>query len=313
MAVAELESEKLLTLEEESYWSVIFRRFRKHKLAIAGMIAIILIALACIFAPWIAPYDPITDLNRDPATGAILRNASPSSSHIMGTDSIGRDVFTRLLYAGRISLLVAFVVTILSETIGVIIGAISGYFGGFIDDIIQRIVEFMLTLPLLPLLLAFSAILRDVRIQGLPPEWSSAVIITIILTTFSWMGSTRLVRAQVLSLRNREFTEAARALGLGTFGIIVKHMIPNSLAPIIVNATLGLGGVIVLESALSFLGFGIQPPIATWGNMLSEYQNDMWTQPAKVFYPGLAIFICSLSFNYIGDGLRDAMDPRLKT
>jgi peptide/nickel transport system permease protein len=313
MAVAELESEKLLTLEEEGYWSIIFRRFRKHKLAIAGMIAIILIALACIFAPWIAPYDPITDLNRDPTTGAILRNASPSSSHIMGTDSIGRDVFTRLLYAGRISLLVAFVVTILSETIGVIIGAISGYFGGFIDDIIQRIVEFMLTLPLLPLLLAFSAILRDVRIQGLPPEWSSAVIITIILTTFSWMGSTRLVRAQVLSLRNREFTEAARALGLGTIGIIAKHMIPNSMAPIIVNATLGLGGVIVLESALSFLGFGIQPPIATWGNMLSEYQNDMWTQPAKVFYPGLAIFICSLSFNYIGDGLRDAMDPRLKT
>lgn len=311
MAIAELESEKLLTIEEESYWKVIWRRFRKHRLAIAGILSIGLIAMACFLAPWIAPFDPVADLNRD-ATGALKRNAPPSSEHLMGTDTIGRDVFSRLLYAGRISLIVAFTVVLISETIGVVIGAISGYFGGFMDDVIQRFVEFMITLPTLPLLLAFSAILRDVTIPGLPREWSSAVIITIILTLFGWMGATRLVRAQVLSLRNLEFTEASKALGLGDFGIIIRHMIPNSLAPIIVNATLGLGGVIIIESALSFLGFGIQPPIPTWGNMLNEYQSDMWTQPAKVFYPGLAIFICTLSFNYIGDGLRDAMDPRLK-
>jgi peptide/nickel transport system permease protein len=138
------------------------------------------------------------------------------------------------------------------------------------------------------------------------------VIITVILTVFGWMSTSLLIRGMVLSLRNQEFTEAARALGLNDLGIIVRHMIPNSLAPIIVAATLSLGGVIILESALSFLGFGIQPPIPTWGNMLNEYQSEMWTQPAKVFYPGLAIFICVLAFNYVGDGLRDAMDPRLK-
>jgi peptide/nickel transport system permease protein len=149
-------------------------------------------------------------------------------------------------------------------------------------------------------------------IPGLPDEWSSAVIIAVILIAFGWTQASRLMRGMVLSLRNQDFADASRALGMSNLGIITRHMIPNSLAPIIVNATLALGGVIILESALSFLGFGIQPPIPTWGNMLAEYQNDMWTQPAKVFYPGLAIFVCNLAFNYVGDGLRDALDPRLK-
>ncbi|GAB4520784.1 MAG: ABC transporter permease [Anaerolineales bacterium] len=316
MAIAELESEKLLTIEEESYWTIVWRRFRKHKLAVMSMVAIIIIAAACFAAPLVAPYDPVNDLSKDPETGILLRNAPPSFTkenfHPMGTDAIGRDVFSRLLYAGRISLSVSLVVVFFSELLGVLIGAISGYFGGWVDDVIQRFVEFLITLPLLPLLLAFSALLRGATIPGLPREWSSAAIITIILIVFGWMGSSRLVRAQVLSLRNQEFAEAAKALGMNDLGIIIQHMIPNSLAPIIVAATLGLGGVIILESALSFLGFGIQPPIPTWGNMLNEYQSDMWTQPAKVFYPGLVIFVCSLAFNYIGDGLRDAMDPRLK-
>jgi peptide/nickel transport system permease protein len=173
-------------------------------------------------------------------------------------------------------------------------------------------VEFLLTLPLLPLLLAFSALLRDMRVPGLPDEWSSAVLIATILIIFGWMGSSRLMRGMVLSLRNMDFTDAARAMGMSNFGIILRHMIPNALAPIIVSSTLSLGGVIILESALSFLGFGIQPPIPTWGNMLAEYQTDMWTQPAKVFYPGLSIFVCNLAFNYMGDALRDALDPRLK-
>jgi peptide/nickel transport system permease protein len=230
----------------------------------------------------------------------------------MGTDAIGRDVFSRLLYAGRISLMVAFVVTLLAETIGAIVGAFSGYYGGWVDEVIQRIVEFLITLPLLPLLLAFSALFRGISIPGLPDEWSSAVIIALILIVFGWMGSSRLMRGMVLSLRNQEFTEAARAMGLNNTGIILRHMIPNAMAPIIVSATLSLGGVIILESALSFLGFGIQPPIPTWGNMLNEYQGDMWTQPAKVFYPGMSIFIVNLAFNYMGDALRDALDPRLK-
>jgi peptide/nickel transport system permease protein len=310
MAVAELDRETLATVKEESYWRIVFNRYRKHKLAVGGAIVIFVILLACFLAPWVAPYDPL-EINKD-ENGMIYRNAPPSMDFLMGTDNVGRDVFSRLLYAGRISLLVAFVVTILSETTGMIVGAVSGYFGGLVDDAIQRFVEFLITLPLLPLLLAFSALLRGVQIPWLPAEWSSAVIISVILIVFGWMGSSRLMRGMVLSLRDQDFADAARALGMGNFGIIIRHMIPNSLAPIIVNATLALGGVIILESALSFLGFGIQPPIPTWGNMLAEYQNDMWTQPAKVFYPGLAIFACNLAFNYMGDALRDALDPRLK-
>ncbi len=311
MAVAELDRETLASIEEESPWKIIWRRFRKHHLAVVGVITITIIALACFLAPLIAPYDPIRDLSRD-ANGQILRNAPPSSEHLMGTDNIGRDIFSRLLFAGQISLSIALIVTFFATIIGVFVGAISGYFAGRIDDVIQRFVEFMITIPLLPLLLAFSALMRGLTIPGLPSEWSSAVIITIILIAFEWLTASILIRGMVLSLRNQEFTEAARAMGLGNFGIIMRHMIPNAMAPIIVSATLLLGGVIILESALSFLGFGVQPPVPTWGNMLNEYQNEMWTQPAKVFFPGLLIFICVLAFNYIGDGLRDAMDPRLK-
>jgi peptide/nickel transport system permease protein len=311
VSVINLESEALTTVVEESPWRIIWRRFKKHKLAVAGMITITIIALACLLAPWIAPYDPINDISRD-ANNQILKNAPPSLEHLMGTDNIGRDIFSRLLYAGRISLSVAFIVTFFEILFGVFIGAFSGYYGGGIDDLIQRFVEFLITLPLLPLLLAFSALMRDATLPGLPREWSSAVIITIILVIFGWMTASILVRGMVLSLRNQDFTEAARAMGMSNRGIIMRHMIPNSLAPIIVTATLGLGGVIIYESALSFLGFGIQPPMPTWGNMLNEYQDEMWTQPAKVFFPGLMIFVCVLAFNYIGDGLRDAMDPRLK-
>lgn len=310
MAVAELDRESLASVEEQSLWKVTWNRFRKHKLAVGGMVVLAIIVLACLLAPVVAPYNP-TALNKN-EQGQILRNDPPSARHLMGTDAIGRDVFSRLLYAGRISLLIAFVVTIVAETIGAIVGAFSGFYGGWVDEVIQRIVEFLITLPLLPLLLAFSALFRGISIPGLPDEWSSAVIIALILIIFGWMGSSRLMRGMVLSLRNQEFTEAARAMGLSNTGIILKHMIPNAMAPIIVSATLSLGGVIILESALSFLGFGIQPPIPTWGNMLNEYQGDMWTQPAKVFYPGMSIFIVNLSFNYMGDALRDALDPRLK-
>ena len=310
MAVAELDRESLAKVKEESYIRIVWTRFKRHKLAVYSVILLTIIIIACLFAPLVAPYPP-TEIQKD-ENGAILKNAPPSGEYIMGTDGIGRDVFSRLLYAGRISLLLAFVVTLFTESAGAFIGAISGFFGGAIDEIIQRTTEFFLTLPLLPLLLAFSALLRGVQIPFLPAEWSSVFIIAVILILFSWMQSARLMRGMVLSLRNQEFTEAARAMGLGDFGIIVRHMIPNAMAPIIVSATLSLGGVIIYESALSFLGFGVQPPVPTWGNMLSEYQNDMWTQPAKVFYPGLAIFVVNLAFNYMGDALRDALDPRLK-
>jgi peptide/nickel transport system permease protein len=310
MSVAELEAETLLTQEEENQWVVVWRRFRKHKLAMAGAVVLVFLIVVAILAPVIAPYDPIRQITD--AQGNRLRNASPSLAHIMGTDAIGRDVFSRLVYAGRISLFVAFIVTFISETSGSILGAISGFYGGWVDSLIQRITEFFITIPLLPLLLAISALLRGIQFPFVPRELSSVAIVIFVLSAFSWTASCRLVRGMVLSLREMDFIEASRALGMSNMRIILRHMIPNALAPIIVDATLALGGVIILESALSFLGFGVQPPTATWGNMLNEYQSDMWTQPAKVFYPGLAIFVVTLAFNYVGDGLRDALDPRLK-
>lgn len=304
--VEQLDAEGLLTPEKENQLLVVWRRFRRHRLAVAGLIVITIFILMGIFASVLAPFHPIQD--QDPYT----KNSPPTPEHILGTDEIGRDVFSRLLYAARISLTVAFLVTLLSEVIGALMGGISGYFGGWVDNAVQRVVDFLLTIPLLPLLLAFSSILRGISIPLVPDQYTSVVVISVILIAFGWMGTCRLVRGMVLSLRSLDFSEAARALGMNDARIIVRHMIPNAMAPIIVHATLGLGGVIVLESALSFLGFGVQPPIPTWGNMLQAAQAGLLGQPAKVFYPGLAIFLTSLAFNYVGDGLRDALDPRLK-
>ena len=304
--VERLDAEALLTPEKETQFMVVWRRFRRHRLAVAGLFVITIFILMGIFAPLIAPFNPIT--YQDP----LYRNAPPSSNHLLGTDEIGRDVFSRLLYAARISLTVAFVVTGISSFIGAVLGGMSGYFGGWVDNFIQRVVDFLLTIPTLPLLLAFSSILRGIAIPFVPAQYSSVVVISVVLIVFSWMGPCRLVRGMVLSLRALDFSEAARALGMSDGRIILQHMIPNAMAPIIVSATLGLGGVIITESALSFLGFGVQPPIPTWGNMLQAAQAGLLGQPAKVFYPGMAIFLTSLAFNYVGDGLRDALDPRLK-
>jgi peptide/nickel transport system permease protein len=305
MAIAELERESLSTVKEASMVAVVLGRFIKHKLAVAGMIVVIVFILSALFAPWIAPYDPY-EQNLSPAYG------NPSSTHLLGTDELGRDVFSRLLFAARLSLFITVIVNFTTETVGTLVGAISGYFGGWVDNLIQRFVELLISIPTLPLLLFFSAMLRGIVIPGLPEEWSKALIISFVLIAFGWTGSTRLVRGMVLSLREQEFTLACKALGMNNFQIILRHMIPNALAPVIVGLTLGLGGVIVLEAALSFLGFGITPPVPTWGNMLQNVQERMWQQPWLAFYPGLCIFLTSLAFNYIGDALRDALDPRLK-
>ena len=305
MAVAELNAESLVTIKEESSFVVVGRRFLRHKLAVVGMVVIFIFIFVAIFASALAPYPPYKQ-NLAPSY------SNPSSEHLLGTDELGRDVFSRLLYAARLSLFITVFVNFTSEGFGVLLGAISGYFGKWVDSVIQRFVEFLLTLPQLPLLLFFSAMLRGYTIPGLPDEWSKALVISGVLIAFGWLGSTRLVRGIVLSLREQEFVQAARALGASDWRIITRHMIPNSLAPVIVNLTLGLGGIIVLEAALSFLGFGITPPVPTWGNMLQNVQERMWQQPWLAFYPGFCIFLTSLAFNYVGDGLRDALDPRLK-
>ncbi len=305
MAVAELEHETLLTEKPVGWFIIIWRRLRRHKLAMISVGLIVFFVVVACIADLIVPYDPLAP---DPTH----MNAPPSAQHWMGTDEIGRDIFSRLIKAAQISLTVAFFVTTVATSFGAIVGAISGFYGRWVDAVLQRVTEFLITLPLLPLLLAFSAILKGVQLPWLPREWSSAVIIMFVLTAFGWMGPCRLVRGMVLSLRGLEFVEASRALGMGDVRIILKHMIPNALPPLIVSATLGLGTVIVTEAALSFLGLGIQPPMPTWGNMLNAYQRNMWQYPMQVFFPGLAIFLTTLAFNYFGDGMRDALDPRLK-
>jgi len=228
----------------------------------------------------------------------------------MGTDELGRDVFYRILMAGRLSLFIAFSVVLMSESFGMFLGAVSGYYGGRADNLIQRFTEFVLILPTLPLLLTLSSILRNLSIPFLPSEWSQAVVIIAILTLFGWTGACRLSRGMVLSLRNQEFTEASRALGMSNRSIITRHMMPNALPPIIVNASLALGGVIVTESALSFLGLGIQPPTPSWGNMLFNAQEILSESPMLAVFPGILIFLTVVSFNFVGDGLQDAIDPK---
>lgn len=324
MSVAELDlsslqADALLSTKPEPLILTYWRRLRRHRLATLSLIVLVGITALVIFGPIILSrmtyynYAQDAELNysRD-AQDLRNINAAPSLEHPMGTDELGRDVFYRILMAGRLSLFIAFTVVLISEIFGMFVGAVSGYFGGRTDNVIQRLTEFVIILPTLPLLLTLSAILRELKIPFLPAEWSQAVVIIVILTILSWTGACRLSRGMVLSLRNQEFTEASRALGMSDVQIITRHMMPNALPPIIVSASLALGGVIVLESALSFLGFGIQPPVATWGNMLQGVQKDMFTAPWKALYPGLMIFITCLAFNYLGDGLRDAIDPRLK-
>lgn len=325
--VAKLEAEAI-TIEERSPFQIVMMRFRRHRLAMISLGLMIVIFTITILAPYIAKFK-IDEVNVgkyfvpwgtvDEDTGRV---------HHMGTDNIGRDYFSRLIYAGRISLTVALLSVLISETIGITIGAISGFYGGWLDAVLMRFLEFMLTIPTLPLLLIISAMLLqneelipipepllkflgNILLLG-PRAARNAVLIVIVLAGFGWLSSAQLMRGTILSLREQTFVEAARSLGASNVWIIMRHMIPNAMAPIIVDASLGLAGYVVAEAALAFLGFGIQDPIPTWGNMLSATQQFMLSKPWLPLVPGLPIFICSLAFNYIGDGLRDALDPRLK-
>jgi len=324
--IAVLDAEKI-TLKEESPIQLIVRRFRRHRLAMISLCVMIVIFLMSIFAPWIAPFKP-QELNVNNYFVPFGTKGPDGRVHWLGTDNLGRDYFSRILYAGRITLTVAVSSVIISELLGIIIGAVSGFFRGWIDAIIMRFVEFLITIPTPPLLLIISSMLmqNDALIPMPIPilqlagkvmllsvrDSRQAVLIIIILSGLGWMGSAQLMRGSVLALREQTFVEAARSLGASNFQIIFRHMIPNAMAPIIVDASLGLAGYVILEAALSFLGFGIQDPIPTWGNMLSATQQYMFDTPWLPLVPGTPIFLCSLAFNYVGDGLRDALDPRLK-
>jgi peptide/nickel transport system permease protein len=325
--VAQLNPEGI-GIKEESPFAVVMKRFRKHKLAMISIFVISVIFFISVFAKQIAPYKPdaLKVGNYFKPFGFV--DQGTGKIHFLGTDDLGRDYFSRIVYAGRISLTVAIFSVIVSEVIGIFVGAIAGYFGGFVDNIIMRIVEIMLTLPELPLLLIISSMLLQnenlipipkpilVFVGQLtllqPRDARQVVLIIMVLAGLGWMTATQLMRGSVLALREQTYVEAARSLGASPFSIILRHMIPNAMAPIIVNASLGLAGFVVAEAALSFLGFGIRDPIPTWGNMLAATQQFMNDRPWLPFVPGLPIFLCSLCFNYIGDGLRDALDPRLK-
>jgi peptide/nickel transport system permease protein len=263
-----------------------------NPLALAGFIIIILILLLAMLAPFIAPYDP-NDIN----VKAIL--LGPSMQHWMGTDGLGRDVLSRMLHGGRVSLLVGLVAVGISTAIGILLGAVAGFYRGWIDVFIMRLVDIMLSIPSFFLILAVIAFLTP-----------SIVNIMIVIGLTSWMGVTRLVRAEFLSLCEREYVLASRTLGARDYRLIFRHLLPNSLTPIIVSAVLGVAGAVLMESGLSFLGLGVQAPQASWGNILTdgkEYIQFAWWLS---LFPGLAILVTVLGYNLLGEGLRDALDPR---
>jgi peptide/nickel transport system permease protein len=258
-----------------------------------------IIFLACLLAP-LSPYDP-------EASDISSRLQPPSWQHPFGTDPLGRDLLTRTLYGGRISLFVGFMVVLITLLIGVPVGAIAGFYGGVVDDILMRIIDTALSLPSLMVLILLSAILREVELPVL--KSNSVLTIALVIGILSWMTVARLVRAIFLTLREMEYVTAVRALGASSLLIIVSEILPNGFGPIIVESTLEIGYAIMEESGLSFLGFGIQPPTASWGNLLSNAQEHITKHPWLAIFPGLMIFFTIISVNYIGDGLRDALDP----
>ncbi len=268
-------------------------RFLKSRPAALGAVILAAMSLAAVLAPVIAPHEP------DAVSLEIL--SPPSPTYRLGTDDVGRDLLTRLLYAARISLTVGFASSVLTVLLGVTMGALAGYLGGKADALISAGVNILLAIPVLPLALVLASFLE-----------TNLLFIVLIIGLLSWGGVARIIRAEFLSLKEREFAQAALAIGAGHGRIVVRHILPNTLAPIIVAATLQVASGILLESALSYLGFGIQPPQASWGNMLQNAQVYLRTVPTLAIYPGALISLTVISINFVGDGLRDALDPRLR-
>lgn len=275
---------------KREFWA----RFRRNRLALSGLVLVVALFAVSLLAPWLAPYDPnAIDLTE------VLH--PPSAQHPLGTDPLGRDVLTRMMFGAQISLKVGFVSVGLATIIGVLIGVMAGFYGGWVDSLLMRLVDLMLCFPTFFLILAVVAILE-------PSIWNIMVVIGLT----SWMGVARLVRAEFLSLREREFVQAARALGAGDGRIIFRHLLPNALAPVMVAATLGVAGAILTESALSFLGLGVQPPTPSWGNILTAGKDNIEIAWWLSLFPGLAILTTVMAYNLLGEGIREAIDPRLK-
>ncbi|MFZ5814962.1 MAG: oligopeptide ABC transporter permease [Bacillota bacterium] len=277
-------------------WSQAWRRLRKNRRAMLGLYVLLVLALASAFAPQLSPHD------RD-RPDMRMAERPPSQEHWLGTDELGRDVFTRLMYGGRISLTVGLVAVSIYMVIGILLGSIAGYYGGLVDNLIMRVTDVVMVIPFFPLALTMAAVLK-------PSVYNTMIIIGLL----GWTGICRLVRGEFLTLRKRDFVEAALAEGARDLRVIFRHILPNAMAPIMVAATLGVAGAILSEAGLSFLGFGVQQPMPSWGNMLSSAISlrVLILQPWLWIPPGLIIFIAILAINLVGEGLRDALDPRLK-
>jgi peptide/nickel transport system permease protein len=273
--------------------SLILKRISTNPLALSGAVMVILLALAALLAPVLSPFSP-TDIDID----NIL--SPPGGRHLFGTDDLGRDVLARMLYGSRVSLSVGFVAVGISVLIGITIGSLAGYFGGKVDAVLMRFVDIMLTFPTLFLILAVIAIVGQ-----------SIYTIMVVIGVTSWMDVSRLVRAEFLTLKERDFVQSAKATGANHLRIIFRHILPNALSPVFVAATFGIAGAILVESGLSFLGLGIRPPMPSWGNILTTGKDYIEVAWWLSLFPGLAILMTSLSYNLLGEGLRDALDPRL--
>ena len=277
-------------MRQREFWA----RLKRNRMAMIGLGLVLGLFMVSLLAPWLAPYDP-NSINLEQVL------MPPSPAHYLGTDTLGRDVLSRIIFGSRVSLKVGFVAVGLATLIGLFVGALAGYYGGWVDQGLMRLVDLMLCFPAFFLILAVIAVLE-------PSIWNIMVVIGLT----GWMGVARLVRAEFLSLREREFVTAARALGASDARLIMRHMLPNALAPVMVSATLGVAGAILTESALSFLGLGVQPPTPSWGNILTAGKDNIEIAWWLSVFPGLAILVTVMSYNLLGEGIREAIDPRLK-
>jgi len=270
------------------------REFSENRMALAGLVFIAIMLIFAIFAPFIAPYDPSRIDTKNILSG-------PSKEHMFGTDTLGRDIFSRIIYGSRVSLSIGFIAVGIAVLIGVFFGSIAGYYGGRIDSLIMRFVDIMLCFPTFFLILAVIAVLEP-----------SIFNIMVVIGATGWMGVARLIRAEFLSLKERDYVVAARVMGASDSWIILRHLIPNAIAPVLVSATLGVGGAILVESSLSFLDIGVQPPTPSWGNILMDGKSTLGVAWWLTIFPGIFILLTVLAYNLLGEGLRDLLEPRLK-
>ena len=303
VATARATSALALAPTRPSLWREASRRFRRHRLAMVGFAVLLTMVAAVVVGPLVYRI-PIDEID----FRAKLKG--PSRAHPLGTDDLGQDLLARMLYGGRISLAVGVAAMLISITIGTTVGALSGQLGGTVDHTLMRITDLFLALPQLPLLLLIIYLFRDALRKALGPELGVFIMIVIVIAGLRWMPVARLVRAQFLSLREKEFVEAARGLGAPALRQVVRHILPNALGPVIVAGSLDVAAAIIAESSLSFLGLGFPPDIPTWGRILFDAKDNLDFAPHWAIFPGTAIFLTVLSINYIGDGLRDALDPR---